>query len=138
MDKTFYMTYKLEKTENGLNPGYYRYAYKLSGNPVERPCTFSTDNFTWEDCGKFSSYSDFREFFERIKPSPMAFDTMDYVETITYMGLSVPIFCDDYGQCFYCIFNNEVVSFGGFQTEYEEDVKWMIEREVQKRGKNGD
>ena len=57
----------------------------------------------------------------------MKLEHEEYIETIHYKGVSVPIFCDDYGQCFYCIMDNEVVSFGSFQSEYEDEVKHIID-----------
>ena len=60
----------------------------------------------------------------------MKLEREDYMETITYRGMSVPIFCDDYGQCFYCIYDNKVMSFGSFQPEYEGEVKAIIDHDL--------
>lgn len=62
----------------------------------------------------------------------MKMEREDYVETIYYKGKAIPIFCDDYGQCFYCIMDNEVLSFGSFQTEYEDEVKSLIDHRLVK------
>ena len=38
------------------------------------------------------------------------------------------------GECFYCIYNNKVMSFGSFQSEYEDELKGIIDYDL---GKNG-
>jgi hypothetical protein len=80
----------------------------------------------------FKSFSEFQDFFDGIDTFKIELE--EYVETITYRGVSVPVFLDDCGQCFYCIYNNKVMSFGTFQTEYEDELKDIIDYDL---GKNG-
>ena len=136
MNTTFYIIHKLDSEidKNGtkLAPGYYRYTYDLSGVDVDRPCEYSVDRDNWECYGLFKSFSEFQDFFVGIDTFKIELE--DYVETITYRGVSVPVFLDDYGQCFYCIYNNKVMGFGSFQTEYEDEIKDIIDYDL---GKNG-
>jgi len=78
----------------------------------------------------FTTFSEYKEFFDKLNPRPMVMEHLEYIETIEYRGMCVPIFCDDYGQCFYCIFNNKEMAFGSFQTEYEDEVKCLIDHEI--------
>lgn len=127
----FYIMYFVDKNcdVNGihLDSGYYRYTYDLSGADIPNPCKYSKDRYDWSSCDLFKDLGKFQDFFNSIDPKPMKMELEDYIETITYRGVSVPIFCDDYGQCFYCILNNEVMSFGSFQSEYEEEVRAIID-----------
>ena len=136
MNTTFYIIHKLDSEidKNGtkLTPGYYRYTYDLSGVDVDRPCEYSVNRDNWECCGLFKSFSEFQDFFDGIDTFKIELE--EYVETITYKGVSVPVFLDDCGQCFYCIYNNKVMSFGTFQTEYEDELKDIIDYDL---GKNG-
>ena len=130
--QTFFLAFRLDTeavfSGKTLSRGYYRYTYDLGGTAgIPNPCEFSPDRWKWERCDSFKSFGEFREFFESLVPAPVRIESEDYVETITYRGVSVPIFCDDYGQCFYCIVNGKVESFGSFQTGYEDDVKVMID-----------
>lgn len=52
------------------------------------------------------------------------------IEIINYRGYSVPIFYDDAGQSFYCTLDNKEISFGSFNTEYEEDLKYLIDEKL--------
>ena len=138
---TFYICYQLEKDSelngNKIVSGFYRYTYDLSGVDVPNPCQYSKDRYEWTDCTTFKSLAEFQDFFDKkIEPKPIKFEQEDYIETMTYRGKSVPIFNDDYGQCFYCIFNNEVLSFGSFQPDYEDEVKSLIDYEIDKRPPN--
>ena len=60
-------------------------------------------------------------------------EKMEYIETIQYRGMSVPVFVDDCSQCFYCIFNNKEIAFGNFQDNYEDEVKFLVDNELKKR-----
>ena len=115
---TFYLIYRIDMDADvdGLHllSGYYRYAYDLTGVELPSPCQFSTDRCNWSECTMFTGLGEFQDFFERINPPPLKIEREEYVETIHYKGVSVPVFCDDYGQCFYCIYGNRVVGFGGF------------------------
>ena len=136
MNTTFYIIHKLDseidKDGRHLQPGYYRYTYDLRGIDIDRPCEYSVDRDNWECCGLFKSFSEFQDFFDGIDTFKIELE--EYVETITYKGVSVPVFLDDCGQCFYCIYNNKVMSFGTFQTEYEDELKDIIDYDL---GKNG-
>lgn len=140
---TYYIIYWVEKsmTINGkeLKPGYYRIRYDLSGMDYPHDAQYSKDRYEWEDCEDL--YKNFQEFialFEEVGNKLMKFERMEYVETIVYRGQCVPVFVDDYGQCFFCIFNNEEIAFGSFQSEYEDDVRHLIDYELDKKPpKNG-
>ena len=130
----FYIVYWIEEDVDvdgiKLDKGFYRYTYDLSGVEVPHACQFSTDRIEWVDCDLFKGLGEFQEAFSKIQGDPMRFEREDYIETIHYKGMSVPIFNDDYGQCFYCIFDNQVLSFGTFQSEYEDEVKFLVDREI--------
>lgn len=136
---TFYIINKLDEDVDvdGLHllAGYYKYTYDLTGVELPEPCQFSSDRFNWSECQLFNGLGEFQEFFEKVNPKPMKIEREDYIETIHYKGVSVPIFCDDYGQCFYCIFNGETMAFGSFQSEYENEVKHLIDYEESKKRK---
>lgn len=132
----FYVIYFIDKDcdVNGthLERGYYKFTYDLTGVELPNPCTHSKDRYVWTTCDLFKGLGEFQDFFGKMDPTPMKMESEEYIETITYRGISVPIFCDDYGQCFYCILDNEVVSFGSFQAEYEEEVKALIDYKIDK------
>jgi len=134
---TYYVIYWVEKpiTVKGkkLKKGYYRITYDLSGMDYPHDAQYSKDRNEWTDCEDlYKNYQEFSELFEGVGQSLMKFERLEYVETIVYRGQCVPIFLDDYGQCFYCIFKNEEISFGSFQTEYEDDVRHLIDYELDK------
>ena len=133
---TFYTIYRIDQDADvdGLHllSGYYKYEYNLTGIELPTPCQFSTDRYNWSECTMFSDLGEFQEFFDRIDPKPMKLEHEEYIETIHYKGVSVPIFCDDYGQCFYCIYDNEVLGFGSFQSEYEDEVKAIIDHDLKR------
>ena len=131
----FYVIYWVEQptTVNGkkLKRGYYRILYDLSGMDYPHDAQYSKDRYKWEDCeGLYKNLQEFNEVFGEIGEKLMKFERLEYVETIVYRGQYVPVFLDDYGQCFYCIFNNEEISFGSFQSEYEDDVRHLIDYEL--------
>lgn len=137
---TFYIIYKIDEDADidGLHllAGYYRYIYDLTGAERSDPCChFSADRYNWSECSLFNNLGEFQEFFDKINPKPMKIEHEEYIETIHYKGVSVPIFCDDYGQCFYCIYDNEVLGFGSFQSEYEDEVKAIIDHDL--KGEKG-
>ena len=140
---TFYIIYKLDGDVDvdGLHllAGYYRFVYVLAQGQVDdgipNPCQFSADRCNWTECALFCNLGEFQEFFGKLNPSPMRIEREDYIETIHYRGVSVPIFVDDYGQCFYCILDGTTVAFGGFQAEYEDEVKHLIDYELGKKAK---
>jgi len=128
----FYTIYRIENDVDvdGLHllAGYYKYSYDLTGIELPTPCQFSPDRCNWSECELFNGLGEFQEFFDdKVEPEPMKIEHEEYIETIHYKGVSVPIFCDDYGQCFYCIYDNKVLGFGSFQTEYEDEVKAIID-----------
>lgn len=133
-EHTFYIIYLLESDieidGKSLGAGYYKYVYDLTGQELPMPCQWSKDRYDWEECPLFKGLGEFQDFFGKVNPKPMKLEREDYIETIYYRGQAVPVFCDDYGQCFYCIMNNEVLSFGSFQPDYEEYVKKMIDRRL--------
>ena len=132
-----YTIYLLDKPTNvngkELKPGYYRIKYDLSGMDYPHDAQYSKDRYEWEDCeGLFKNYQEFNDLFSEIGKKLMKFERAEYVETVMYRGQNVPVFIDDYGQCFYCIFNNEEISFGSFRSEYEDDVRNLIDHELDK------
>lgn len=138
---TFYIIYKLDSDMDidGLHllAGYYRFIYDLSGDELPDPCSFSVDRQEWSKCEMFTTLSEFNEFFMKAShPScchPMKIERLDYVETIEYRGQLVPVFVDDYGQCFYCIYDNREFSFGSFQCDYEDEVKSLVDHDLEAR-----
>ncbi len=132
---TYYVIYWVEKetTIKGkeLKPGYYKIIYDLSGVDYPHDAQYSKDRYEWEDCeGLYKNYQEFHELFEGVGQNMMKFERLEYVETIVYREQCVPVFVDDYGQCFYCIFNNKEISFGSFQSEYEDEVRHLIDHEL--------
>ena len=132
----FYIIYHIETDVDvdGLHllAGFYKYTYDLSGVDIPNPCEYSSDRYEWSKCELFAGLGEFQDFFQKLNPEPMKLEREDYIETIHYKGVSVPIFCDDYGQCFYCIFDNEVISFGSFQPDYEDEVRHLIDYKIDK------
>lgn len=139
MNNQFYMMKRIdndmELSGKKLSAGYYRIKFTLNGtSDIENPIEYSKDRYHWEDASNiYSSIGEFQELFKEVEDDIMSFERMDYVETITYKGVNVPIFVDDYGQCFFCIYDNEVICFGSFQSEYEDDVKFLIDHKNDKK-----
>ena len=50
----------------------------------------------------------------------------DYLFDLTYKGVVVPIFNDDYGQQWYCIIDGQEYGFGAFNSHIREDLKYLI------------
>lgn len=130
-----YIIYRLdEKTDvdgQQLLPGYYRFTYNLSEPALEHQCQYSTDRDKWTDCELFKRLSDFQEFFEKIDDK-LTMERWEYIETVIWRGKYVPVFLDDYGQCLYCIFDNDVLSFGTYNDNYEDEIKSLIEEQKRK------
>ena len=136
----YYVVYQVENptTVNGkeLRPGYYRITYDLSGMDYPHDAQYSKDRYEWEDCEDlYKDYEEFMDLFGGIGQNLMKFEKLEYVETIVYRGQHVPVFLDDYGQCFFCIFNNEEVVFGSYQSDYEDDVRYLIDKKLDKKPK---
>ena len=113
---TYYVVYWVEKpmTVKGkkLNPGYYRITYDLSGMDYPHDAQYSKDRYTWIDCDDlYKNFEEFTELFDGIGNGMMKFERLEYVETVVYRDQCVPIFIDDYGQCFYCIFNGHLSGY---------------------------
>ena len=141
---TYYVIYWVEKpmtVKDGkkLKKGYYRITYDLSGMDYPHDAQYSKDRNEWTDCDDlYKNYQGFIELFDGIGEQTMKLERTEYCETIVYRGQYVPVFFDDYGQCFYCIFNNKEISFGSFQSEYEDEVRHLIDYELDKKPpKNG-
>ena len=52
------------------------------------------------------------------------------VSIITYRGFVVPIYSDDPGQQFYCKLDDEEIGFGAYNMNYQEDLKYLIDRKL--------
>lgn len=137
---TYYVIYWVEKPmtikDKNLKKGYYRITYDLSGMDYPHDAQYSKDRYEWVDCDDlYKNHQEFQELFGKPGRNLMKFERLEYVETIVYRGQCVPIFLDDYGQCFYCIFKNEEIAFGSFQSDYEDDVRHLIDYELDKAPK---
>ena len=132
---TFYVIHRLDDDAAlagmVVASGFYKYKYALDGGiEIDSPCEFSKDRVRWEKCNLFGSLGEFQEFFGKF--DTMKIEREEYVETITWRDVSVPVFLDDYGQCFYCIYNGRVLSFGSFQDGYEDEIRELIDSEYEK------
>lgn len=54
----------------------------------------------------------------------------ELIKNFTYRGFTYPIYLDDYGQCFYTIMDGETISFGSFNTEYEDALRHLIDKKL--------
>ncbi len=54
----------------------------------------------------------------------------DIVDTLDYRGKHVDFYMDDYGQQFYTVYDGEEISFGSYNTNYKEDMKYIIDRKL--------
>ena len=118
-----------------LEPGFYRCTYSL-GDGFDGKCQYSKDRYEWVDWREFSDLCAFQDFFDELSPTPMKIEREEYIETIFHRGICVPVFLDDYGQCFYAILDNEVISFGSFQDGYEDEIRDLIDMKLD-REKSG-
>ena len=139
--------------------GFYRVDYNLSGTQVEHACQYSKDRIHWEDTTLYKNISEFRDIFDSVKDGMvfymevemrkfekisleqfkedifddvedgMVFEKMEYLETVKYKNQLVPVFIDDYGQCFYAIYKNREIVFGAYQDNYEDEIKYLIDRD---------
>ena len=87
----------------------------------------------WEPCGYFATPEEFTSMFDLVSEPVATMENMDYVETMTYKGVLVPVFYDDYGQCFYCIYKGNELSFGTFNGDYENELKDIIDHDMDKK-----
>lgn len=132
---SFYVIYWVDKQtkvqDKELKPGYYRIKYDLSGMDYPHDAQYSEDRVEWTDCEElYKNYQEFADLFRGVGDKLMKFEKMEYVETVVYRGQHVPVFIDDYGQCFYCIYCNEEVAFGSFQSNYEDEVRHLVDYEL--------
>ena len=131
-ENNYYLIKKIDKDiiNNGISihGGYYRVNYNLSGTKVEHACQYSKDRIHWEDTTLYKNISEFRDIFDSVEDG-MVFEKMEYIETIKYKNQLVPVFIDDYGQCFYAIYKNMEIVFGAYQYNYEEEIKYLIDRD---------
>ena len=131
-ERSFYLIKKIDKyiINNGISipSGYYRVNYNLSGTQVEHACQYSKDRVHWEDTTLYKNISEFRDIFDSVEDG-MVFEKMEYIETVNYKNQLVPVFIDDYGQCFYAIYKNREIVFGAYQDNYEEEIKYLIDRD---------
>ena len=126
----FYEMYKIgegvviERDGKPLSPGYYKATYGLDGSdPVA--FEYSKDRYVWETVTAFKDLAEFRDFFNDF--GLLKFEREEYVETVVWKDTHVPVFYDDYGQCFYCICNGLTISFGSFQDNYEDEIRAMLD-----------
>lgn len=145
----YYRMFKLDKDLDGgiefkgnkihLKSGYYRFNYYLSSKEPEHKFQYSTDRLKWEDidlCSCLSEFDDLRDSISEKIENVMVFERLEYIETISYRGNAIPVFYDDYGQCFFGIFDNEEMGFGSFNASYEDDIKDMIDYMENKKSKD--
>lgn len=52
------------------------------------------------------------------------------VKVISYRGFEVPIYVDDPGQQFYCYWEGETLGFGSYNTNYEDDLRYIIDQKL--------
>ena len=131
-DRSFYLIKKIDKdmSYNGISipVGYYRVNYNLSGKPIKHACQYSKDRIHWEDTTLYKNIVEFRDIFDSVEDG-MVFEKMEYIETIKYKNQLVPVFIDDSGQCFYAIYKNREIVFGAYQDNFEDEIKYLIDRD---------
>ena len=134
---TFYQIKKIDndctsKSGTPIKAGYYSITYSLDGkSPFV--CRYSKNRCEWEECGLFTNLAEFLELFNEINDGITHFERMEYLETITYRGMSVPVFIDDYGQCFFYIIDNEIICCGGWECNYEIEIRSMIDKRLDEK-----
>ena len=141
-EMTYYKMFKLDKEidvelSNGnsvhLNPGFYKFNYCLSGEEPEHKFQYSSDRMKWKDCDDFcTSLYEFDMLNEKVNElmigkNVMTFARLEYVETIYYREKAVPVFLDDYGQCFFAVFEGKEIGLGSFNVDYEDEIRDMID-----------
>lgn len=56
--------------------------------------------------------------------------TDERVAVVSYRGFEIPVYLDEPGQQFYCIWDGEPLGFGSFNTEYVSDIEYLIDRRL--------
>ena len=51
-------------------------------------------------------------------------------DTLDYRGYHIDFYYDDYGQSFYTFFENEEISFGSFNSNYKEEMEYLIDKKL--------
>ena len=54
----------------------------------------------------------------------------DKAGSLDYRGFHVDFYFDDPGQQVYAVFENEVISFGSYNENWEDDMKWIIDERL--------
>lgn len=54
----------------------------------------------------------------------------DKAGSLDYRGYHVDFYFDDPGQQVYAVFENEVISFGSYNDNWEDDMKWIIDERL--------
>jgi len=58
-------------------------------------------------------------------------DTMEEIaDSLDYRGEHVDFYMDDYGQQFYTVYDGGEISFGTYNKNYKEDMKYIIDRKL--------
>jgi len=55
---------------------------------------------------------------------------LDIVDTLDYRGFHIDFYNDDYGQQVYTIFEGETLNFGAYNTNYIDDMKYVIDNKL--------
>lgn len=53
-----------------------------------------------------------------------------YIAEVHYRGYTVPIYLDNEGQQFYCYLDGQEVDFGAYNTNYVEDLEYLIDTKL--------
>jgi hypothetical protein len=57
-------------------------------------------------------------------------DGEQYVAEVNYRGYTIPIFLDEAGQQFYCYLDGQEVDLGAYNTDYVEDLEYLIDTKL--------
>ena len=57
-------------------------------------------------------------------------DMEEVVDSLDYRGEHVDFYMDDYGQQFYTVYDGGEISFGSYNNNYKEDMKYVIDRKL--------
>jgi len=57
-------------------------------------------------------------------------DAADQISTIYYRNFIIPIYMDDPGQQFYCKLEDEDIGFGAFNTNYKDDIIYLVDSKL--------
>jgi len=52
------------------------------------------------------------------------------VSIFKYRGYEVPIYMDEPGQQYYCIFDDHELGFGAYNVNYQDDLEYLIDQEL--------